>query len=67
MNKKKPEPKKNGRPEAITEEVVKKLLDGFRMGFNDTECCAYCEISRPTYVIIKLCLTNKKGIFCLLF
>lgn len=48
--KKKPEDKlKVGRPEIMSEAVVKKFLDGFRMGFNDSECCAYCEISRQTY------------------
>lgn len=44
-------PKKNtkhpgGRPTIMTEQVVAKLEQGFKIGLNDTECCAYADISR---------------------
>lgn len=46
---KKKEVNKGGRPEKITPELVSKLEQGFKIGLNDTECCAYCEISRETF------------------
>jgi predicted DNA-binding protein YlxM (UPF0122 family) len=38
-----------GRPSAFTEEVVKKLEEGFCMDFTITEACAYAGISRQAY------------------
>lgn len=44
-------PKKNtkhpgGRPTIMTEQVVAKLEQGFKIGLNITQCCAYANISR---------------------
>lgn len=39
-----------GRPTIMTEENVKKFIQGFKLGFNDSECCAYVEVSRQTYI-----------------
>jgi len=33
----------------MTTELVAKLIEGFKMGFNDSECCAYCDIARDLY------------------
>lgn len=35
-----------GRPTIMTKDVVAKLEQGFKIGLNDTECCAYADISR---------------------
>lgn len=35
-----------GRPTIMTKDVVAKLEHGFKIGLNDTECCAYADISR---------------------
>ena len=46
---KKKDPKdylKVGRPTIMTDAVVAKLEQGFKIGLNDTECCAYAGISR---------------------
>lgn len=40
------EKNKGGRPTIMTDSVVAKLEQGFKIGLNDTECCAYAEISR---------------------
>ncbi len=37
-----------GRPTKMTEETVKKLDEGFSMGFTDSECCLYANISKQT-------------------
>ena len=48
---KKPEDKlKNGRPTKMTPEVQEKFIQGFKLGFNDSECAAYAEICRDTYM-----------------
>jgi len=41
--------KKNGRPTVMTEAVIAKLEQGFKIGLNDTECCAYAEIGRDAF------------------
>lgn len=38
--------KKNGRPTIMTEQVIAKIEQGFKIGLNNTECCGYAEISR---------------------
>ena len=43
---KKKEVNKGGRPTVMTDQVVAKLEQGFKIGLNDLECCAYAEISR---------------------
>ncbi len=49
--KKRPEDlKKNGRPTKMTPEVQDKFIQGFKLGFNDSECCAYVEICRQTFI-----------------
>lgn len=37
-----------GRPTVMTEETVKKLDEGFSMGFTDEEACFYANISKQT-------------------
>ena len=49
--------KKLGRPSKVDEVLVSKLLQGFKMGFNDTECCAFCDISRE--LLYKLIRNDK--------
>lgn len=44
--KKKEEKNKGGRPTIMTKDVIAKLEHGFKIGLNNTECCAYAEISR---------------------
>lgn len=41
--------KKNGRPSKYNEELVKKLLDVFKLGGSIEEACSYAGISRVTY------------------
>lgn len=41
---------KRGRPTKLTPEVQDKLIQGFKLGFNDSECCAYVEISRTIFI-----------------
>lgn len=36
------------RPTVMTPEVVKKLEEGFAMGFTDNEACLYAEITKQT-------------------
>jgi hypothetical protein len=38
-----------GRKTVITESVVAKLTEAFRMGYNDEEACQYADIDRSTY------------------
>lgn len=38
-----------GRPTVMTKETVAKLKQGFLMGFDVTEACAFAEISRDSY------------------
>ncbi len=38
-----------GRKTIMTTDVVRKLEHGFKIGLNDTECCAYAGISRDTF------------------
>lgn len=45
----KKEKNKGGRPTIMTEQVVAKLEQGFKIGLNDTECCAYADISRDAF------------------
>ena len=40
---------KGGRPTKMTADTVNKLEQGFKIGLNDTECCAYVGISRETF------------------
>lgn len=47
--KKKRKRKKNGRPTVWTDEVFQKLKQGFLMGFNPLEACAYAGIGKSTY------------------
>jgi hypothetical protein len=44
---------KNGRPTVMTDDVVRKLLEAFAVGANDTEACSFAEISRSTYALHK--------------
>tara|TARA_R110000851_G_scaffold173130_3_gene319451 strand:- start:4469 stop:4876 length:408 start_codon:yes stop_codon:yes gene_type:complete len=37
-----------GRPTVMTPETVKKLEDGFKRGYNDTQACLYAGITRVT-------------------
>jgi len=46
--KKESEKLKTGRPTKLTELTVKKLEEAFAIGCNDTEACAYAEITRQT-------------------
>lgn len=41
--------KKVGRPSIMSLEIIGKLLQGFKIGYNDAECCAYVGISKDTY------------------
>lgn len=45
----KSEPRPIGRPIAMTDEVVQKLIDVFRLGVNDTAACSYAGIGRTTF------------------
>lgn len=48
---KKPEDKlKNGRPTKMTPEVQDKFIQVFKLGFNDSECCACVEICRQSFI-----------------
>lgn len=38
-----------GRPTVMTDQIVNKLREGFMIGYNVSECCAFTEISRETY------------------
>jgi len=45
---------KGGRPTVMTTETINKLEEGFTMGFSDSECCLYANISKQTlYVYCK--------------
>lgn len=41
--------KKIGRPTIMTKEVLAKLEQGFKIGLNNTECCAHAEISQDAF------------------
>lgn len=41
--------KKAGRHTIFSPEIVAKLEQGFKIGLNDTECCAYVEVSRSAF------------------
>jgi len=47
----KEEPKKIGRPIAITLEVESKLEEVLRLGVSDKSACAYAQISRDTFYL----------------
>ena len=52
--KNKEEKKKLGRPVKITNELVGKIEQGFKIGLNITECCVFVGINRDTlYEYIK--------------
>lgn len=39
---------KGGRPTIMTPETIKRLEEGFTMGFTDLEACLYADISKTT-------------------
>lgn len=45
-----------GRPTVMTEEVIRKLEDGFLKGMTDREACLYADISSSTFY--KFCQEN---------
>lgn len=43
------EPKKNGRPLAIDQPVVQKLIEALKLGSTVEEACLYAKIAKPTF------------------